>query len=139
MRQGRIQGKRPRQLSKSVSGDGVPTELFSMRMFSKKAPKQHQLSPQQVGTSLVAALGGNDEGNGVGRMGVVGRKTSGDGRKKLSHQVVSRWRCFRAIAGEGESQHVDEASLVSMAPRLEGKGPGHSDGTSKPGIEGSPT
>ena len=67
------------------------------------------------------------------------RYASSNGRGELGHQVVGRWRCFRAVAGEGENEHVDKADLVSMAPRLEGKGPGHSDGTSKPGIAGSPT
>ena len=66
------------------------------------------------------------------------RNASSNGRRKLGHQVASRWRCFRAIAGKGENKHVDEADLVVMAPRLEGKGPGHSDGASKPGIESGP-
>ena len=108
-------------------------------MLGEKAPKQHQLPPQQVSTWLTAALGGDNESDAVGSMGVVGRDACSNGRRKLSHQVVSRWRCFRAIAGKGENKHVNEADLVSMAPRREGKGPGHSDGTSKPGIEGGPT
>ena len=46
---------------------------------------------------------------------------------------------FRTIAGKGKNEHVNKADLSSMAPGFEGKGPGHGDGASKPGIESSPT
>ena len=67
-----------------------------------------------------------------------GGVASGDGKGKLGQQVISRWGCFRAIAGKWENKHVDETDLVGMAPRLEGKSPGHRDGTPKPGIESRP-
>ena len=68
----------------------------------------------------------------------MGGNASGDGSRKLGQQLISRRGCFRAIAGKGENKHVNEADLVGMAPRLEGKSPGHRDGTPKPGIESRP-
>ena len=69
-------------------------------------------------------------------MGVVGRKASSDGRRKLRHQVVGRWRRFRAIAGKGEDKRVNEADLTSMAPGFVGK-PGHGDGAPQSAVESS--
>ena len=90
--QGRIKGQRPRQLSMGISSDGICTKCGSLRMLGEKAPKKHQLPPQQVSTWLTAALGGDNESDAVGSVGVVGRDACSDGRRKLSHRVVSRWR-----------------------------------------------
>ena len=82
-RQGRINSQGARQASKGIARDGVSTKLRNLRMFGQEAPKQHQLSPQQVGTWLAAALGGDHEGNDVGGVSVVGRKASSNGKGKL--------------------------------------------------------
>ena len=53
--------------------------------------------------------------------------------------MISRRSSFRTIAGKGKNEHIDEADLVGMAPRLVGKSPGHSDGSPKSVVEGRPT
>ena len=91
-------------------------------MLGKEAAEQPELSPQQVSTRLTTALSGDHEGDAVGGMGIVRGKASSNGRSKLRHQDISRWRGFGG-----------------MAPGLVGKGLGHGNGTTEPGIEGGAT
>ena len=70
--QRRVKGQRPWQLSMGIARDSILTKRSSLRMFSEKAPKQHQLPPQQVGTWLAAALGSHHVRNRIGGMSIVG-------------------------------------------------------------------
>ena len=63
------------------------------------------------------------------------RQASSDGRGKLRNKPLS-WRGrLRAVAGQGQDEHMRQALLASKAPGLESKRPRHGDGALQPFVE----
>ena len=99
--QGGLKGQSPRQPRKGIPGDGVATDIACQRVLGEEAPEQHKFPPEEVGSRFATALGSHHESNGIGGVSIVGGDASGDGSSKLGQQMISRWGCFRAIAGNG--------------------------------------
>ena len=134
-RQGRRNGERTVQASIGIALNRIAAQFTVVRVLGNDAPEQHQFSMEQVGTRLVAALRCNHKGEAVGSGGIVRRQASSDGRGKLRNKPLSMRGRLRAVAGQGQDQHMNQALLASKAPGLESKRPRHGDGALQPVVE----